>query len=139
MQAFILVVYCKKSYREAGKIAGLSHQTVRRYCQKVIADGFDIVENPSLSDQQFEEGKSTRCPHTCTTKLDKQLAEYVRNLKTRREVTLDMLGHEFNIVRWTVVTAMKKLKMWKVKPTKKPKLMKEMMAARLKFFLEHKN
>ncbi len=137
VQAFMLVTYCNMSQRQAEKLTGVSAKTIRRYCEKAQVEGFDIDQNSVLYNQYFEEGKSSGRPPSSTTQIDERIAAYVRDSKSGREANLDILAHEFTLGRGAVARAMKRNKMRKVKPTKKPRLTEAMMAARLKFCLEH--
>ncbi len=137
VQAFMLVTYCNVSQRQAEKLTGVSAKTIRRYCEKAQAEGLNIDHNPILYDRYFEEGKSTGRSPTCINELDERIAAYVGDSKSSREANLDILAHEFSLGRGTVARAMKRNKMRKVKPTKKPGLTEKMMAAKLKFCLDH--
>ncbi|KAI9882025.1 MAG: hypothetical protein M1823_006253, partial [Watsoniomyces obsoletus] len=76
VQAFMLGVYCGKSFREAAKISEISRQTVKRCYEKAIADGFDIEDSPPLYDRYFEEGKSTGRPRKCNNDMDERISDY---------------------------------------------------------------
>lgn len=70
---------------------------MKRCCERAIANGFDIKDNSTFYDRYFDEGKSNGRPRKCTSDMNEKIASYVCESKTRREVTLNMLGHEFEL------------------------------------------
>jgi transposase len=123
--------------RDVQAKTGIPERTLYRIKATAKERGFQPEIDPRITEAYVEDGERPGRPREINEAIEQRLLANVRENRSGREKSSEVLAYEVGISRRSAIRILYKYGLTSVKPTRKPSLTKAMRAARLKFALSY--
>src|SRR5665213_2763341 len=118
---------------------GIPRLTLYRIKKTTRGRGFAPKQDPRVLEAYIVDRERRGRPKTIIEVVEQRLLTNVREDRSSREKSSEVLAYEVGISRRSALRILKKYGLTNVKPTRKPGLTDRIRANKLRFYLEHRH